>query len=587
MRVGWAMGVGLVACAPPSPGVAPQGPPALAALREAPGLAGSGALTSAPLPERDLPASGGPIAALPRRDESPIAAMAEEIRSATLDPDLGAALMDAWKDLPPSRRSQGLAGFTVDVLGGPMCESPRLVDTFEADGQTWVARWEVGAFLRLLGDPTPLVQTMTTACSAGLAAADGDIDAALAAGACTEIEVSSFFVGEDGAENACAACVRAAGEVGSCIDAGTCEDVAPARTWFADNDGNRVYHELMGMDLLGCAPDWTTSGYLLVDRDEGEIPRPFDTAHWAGYCVPVWSEASGGPSFACDTTHGKSVGEGVEALLWDLRAEDDDRADALPWHARTAFASRARIAGGPELRWNLVQVPGDGYVSLPLAEGGYGIDPYALKPGGTDRSDPDQTWAREWLATVAMKHSTTRDGITISIALSNACAAWDGPDAAGRYRCATPTAPPDPLVELRDLYDDETSSAEGPDGPWTPIGPLTLASAGRPDPDVPGGFVVHMAGSDTLADDGWDACRYPRSFVPDTRPISDTPWPGVDLVNHALTIDTYRFDKPENTDGIVAVLRTNQARGFCPADATGVGWRTIENLDQNSDPSGD
>lgn len=79
--------------------------------------------------------------------------------------------------------------------------------------------------------------------------------------------------------------------------------------------------------------------------------------------------------------------------------------------------------------------------------GGYGaawgLNPYELRPGGTDPTNIDDTEARDWLATLALKTSTTRDGVLIVTYSQNRCADWQGPFDDGSYFC-TATLPPEP-----------------------------------------------------------------------------------------------------------------------------------------------
>lgn len=560
----------------PAPHLVAQAPRALS-LR-------AGDLAAAHLPPP------GPRLGLPARDASPIAAMAESILGARLDEEPGAVLAERFADLPKIRREWGLAGFGIDVLAGPECESPRVVDDFRWEGDRYTGRYDAGSFLYLANDPEPTIVAMSDRCKDALRANGGDVDAATAGDdpACQDWERYDFF-GLDGTEatDPCRACVAVDGDYDRCVDAGQCEDETWGWTWLGTADGGREYWHTLSGYMLGCAPDWFVFVFLLVDDEgTGEVPVPFDHAGWGPFCLPYWDETAGGVLFTCiagdgDKHAGIAIGEGFNAPVYDLRAEGDDNPEIRPWHARWGLASRVLLDSGIELRWKQMTVPGDGYVSLPMEDGGYGINPYALRPGETDVSDPDNTWAREWYATLTVKHSTTRDGISISPALKNKCPSdrWDGPDAAGRYRCRSPDPTPLEPTSLLDLWDDGASFSYGGHDVWWPLAPVTLATNARPDADVPGGaFVTWVAGSDTEADPDWDACRYPHTFVPDLIELSDVAAPGEDLERHALTGETYRFDKPENTDDILLVVRTNEARGYCPADASGVGWRTVENL---------
>lgn len=581
----------LLACRPPE---APPDPLGLVARRgvfdhpvPAPGLKrlSSGVLSqrygdwAATLPD---PVPDG-AHALPRRSESPIAAMAgDDITGARFDPDIGARLMDLYDALPPLRKRLGIAGFTGDVQGSEICESPLIVDDFSYDGEDWTARYMGLSWINLLEDPKEWGWAITDACKAALADNGGDIDAAVASGACTDEERYTFF-GKEGEEDTdpCRQCIEVDGDWDRCEDAGVCESPKWAQFYLTGDDGGRDYWYVLHTTVLACAPDWTAETFVLVQPVDGDLPRPFDAVNWGYWCFPSYDESIGDAEFSCfegetGPRGGNALGEGFDTYVWDIRRQGETLDEGvLPWHGRSALASRVLLEDGGEIRWFQAIEGGDGSVSLGSEFGGYGIDPYALKPGGTDVADPTQTYAHEWWATVSMKHSTTRNGIVISPVFKNKCApeGWVGPDAEGRYKCVSPRPTPIPAQEFGDLWDDESSfTYTNEQGPWFPLGPATLATSGRPDLSIPGGLVAYMAGSDTIGDADWDACVYPDTFVPDVMPTSDLAFPLEAATARALTIETFRFDKPENTAGVIATVRTDEARGFCPAGPDGTGF---------------
>ena len=94
-----------------------------------------------------------------------------------------------------------------------------------------------------------------------------------------------------------------------------------------------------------------------------------------------------------------------------------------------------------------------------------------------------------------------------------------------------------------------------------PIPISTIGSTGLPDPEVPGGIVPLIAGSQRLAEPEWEDCVWPNSFVADIEPYPDTPW---DYEGPAsLEGDGYRFGKDPNLD-LRVVLNTTIPRHYCP-----------------------
>lgn len=190
--------------------------------------------------------------------------------------------------------------------------------------------------------------------------------------------------------------------------------------------------------------------------------------------------------------------------------------------------------------------------------GGWGIQPYDLRPDGTDPTDADDTWARDWVGAMAIKFSTTRDGIPISVANFNRCTEWETPAADGSSRCLSMDPPTYGWMnDVQNTWVDSSFTVAYP----FPV--TTLGSTGLPDPKIPGGVSALVAGTPTLADPDWDDCTWPDTFVPDRAPMEDTPadFGGV----ASMSGQTYRFGRDPDLD-LRVILNTNQARDFCPAE---------------------
>lgn len=143
-------------------------------------------------------------------------------------------------------------------------------------------------------------------------------------------------------------------------------------------------------------------------EDDGTLPRPWDEASWGHIPIPFWN----------------------------------DEADAIGWVADL----------------------GDEYYGY--IYDGLGLDPHALRPGETDDSDPDATFARDYLAADALKTATTINGILISSANHSHCLSWDGPDADGAYRCVE-SGPPDDWQDWLVTDANQVWILSGDRDPWS------------------------------------------------------------------------------------------------------------------------
>lgn len=546
-----------------------------------------------------------------------LAQIANPILDVQADPDLGAALDAYIDDLPKSRvDAWGLAAVPYDEqITNGLCEMPGLLTSVEEDDTSYDVSLQIGSYNLMVGEITQDTFALSDGCAAALDANGGDVDAATEAGDCSEEEQYVYFGGAGGSSD-CRTCV-AGDTVEDCIAAGECPSEAQGASW-VEEDGVPVWYDLMDGFILGCAPDWTVFVYLLGHTQaDGTMPPAFDHADWSYICVPFWDDATDAASFYCGSGDGgpelgDTLGEGVHGAIDHLWAEGGDQ-DVQPWHGRLFYASYATVKhSSNELKWFWDWNPGPGAVSAPVAEGadlngdgvhdlgdenwgfslgatgyGLGLNPYALRPDGTDPENPDDTYARDWVATEAIKGSTTRNGILIAVANHNRCDDWDPAlDPGGPERCAAVREPDAGWlndgnnVTANDTFDQSYSAAI-----------VTLASNGLPDPDVPGGWATWEAGSPALANPDWDACTWPHSFTPDEMVVSDVPdtYPGLDgYTGMSLSVMTWRFGKDEEDGSAAAaggaireVISTDIARGYCPADASGVGWRTFENLPED------
>lgn len=133
--------------------------------------------------------------------------------------------------------------------------------------------------------------------------------------------------------------------------------------------------------------------------------------------------------------------------------------------------------------------------------------------------------------------------------------AWDDLDGDGSFRCTRPEAPAGGwLGDLAHFRWD-------PDAGYRyPMPVVTLGSTGLPDPDIPGGVVVHVASTPILGDPDWEGCTWDDTFAPDRAVLPDTP---LDYTGAgSLTADTWRFGGHPEAD-LRLLLYTNRTRGYC------------------------
>jgi hypothetical protein len=495
----------------------------------------------------------------------------------------GEALEAALAELPARRVEQnGVAALTLDQLFGDtfhpgLCEDGILVDFVEFEGESWEMNLSVPTFMVYAGDIEPVMSSLTGSCQAAVADNGGDLAAAEGDG-CIEDDIEQFF--PDG--SACRACVEGnGGDFDACVASEECYEEAPSVVWFEEEEGT-VWYQLAQGYIFACAPDQSVLTYIAAKiGPEGELPAAFDHEAWSYLCIPYWDEEFGGVSFTCfagegGPEKGDAMLEGALGRVNYMRPEGDEgpglHSDLM------YYAHDITLTNGTQLNWFWGFSDGAGVFSMPGDEpdsngngvydiedenygfglGGWDINPLALRPDGVDPADVDDTQARDWLGAMAVKFSTTRDGVPISTYNHNRCAAWEGPFDDGTYRCSEMGLPTYGFQnDVQNTWVDSSFTQAYP----MPV--ATLLSTGLPDPKIPGGIVTLVAGSPALADPDWDDCTWPDSFVPDLAPMEDTP--GGYGGPASLWGHTWRFDKESELDFRFG-LNTDQARGFCPEE---------------------
>jgi hypothetical protein len=504
-------------------------------------------------------------------EPEPTAPYTNPIRFATVDQEGGQALREYMEQFSPSQVAEyGVSIVPGDVLwgtdeegAGGICDQPTVDFPFGVDGQPYEGRVWVQTYADFVGDVLEVYATVPARCRRGLKAAEGDVQRAIAAGDCADDDLLGHA--PEGSE--CLACIQEqAGDFDACVAQDRCPREAPDWVWVQEGatPEERGYYQMLTTSIWACAPDWTLNVFLLVTPPEGGgTPLSWDHEAWAYICMPVWDETTGQPEFFClpgqgGPKAGDTVGRGIWGVADYLRPERDG---GEAWAGRSVYVDRIELKSGVEVAWSLATVPGNGAVSLPeypedyqedpddveawgSAIGwGWGQNPRALRPDGQDR-------ARDFLAALAMKTATQINGVVVEYHNASRCAEEDWVDLGNDQSYCQQVGPP------REGWGaSPTAYRDG--GVWSALPMYTLASTGRPDPEVPGGFATYLAGSEWL--ERIDGCTYPNTFVPDLAPYPDDPADPAgasSLVGH-----TYRFGKDD--DGIVGVMAANRPRLFC------------------------
>lgn len=520
------------------------------------------------------------------RDTPPHLGLAEDttVLDDTMDPVHGAlsddpndaleAALDEARGLGRDPRNNGLAALTYRQLFGDgfnpgVCAPPVVETEVEHGGEDWEIELLLSRMALFVGTPEPQLSTIEDDCADAVEAAGGDLD--VAEDTCGDLAIEQFF--PEG--STCRACVQDnGGDVAACVEGGECPEEAP-RVVEMTGESGPAYWQTAEVDMLACAPDYTTRAVLLTRIDaDGGFPPAFDPVAWPTACVPTWSEALGGLDFSCFGSD-STVGQGAWGVIKAMHRRDEPSEEVHQF--RSAYTPRIELDGGEQIRWGMAFSNGEGLLVMPESypdvngDGvvdtndpftwlgspeGWGLQPYALRPDGTDPTNVDDTFARDYIAAYAIKTATTRTGILISAYDHNRCAddGWEGPFEDGSFRCVSPTAP------VAGYRNDGRQT-------WWDFGGLqlhavpaaTLGATGLPDPSIPGNIVPLIAGTALLASAGFDGCALPTTFVPDQMAYPDHPpdWSG-----GALWGDTWRFGAHPELD-LRFVINTNTARSWC------------------------
>lgn len=366
--------------------------------------------------------------------------------------------------------------------------------------------------------------------------------------------------------------VHRVGDIDACVDSGDCAERSPYVVATEGLAGSE-YWNVAAITMLACKPDYTTNALVVTHiAEDGSFPEAFDHDEWEAFCVPYWNEDLGGVDVFCAGTDGV-FGQGTWPGILGMHPKEGGEDQHL-W--RAAYTPRIELDTGDTIRWAWKYIDNDGIMSHPTeypdtnddgvvdtndfytgfgSPYGWGLQPYDLRPDGSDPDVVDDTYARDWIAAFAVKTATTRTGIPINIATHNRCSAWEGPFDDGTWRCTQLTAPDEG-------YLNDVSATWGNLYQIFSYPTATIASTGLADPDIPGGIVPLLAGSDRLALPDFDGCETAVTFTPDQAPFTENApdWttPG------AIQGDTWRFE--DRDLDLRAVLSTNVTRDWCDGE---------------------
>jgi hypothetical protein len=449
-----------------------------------------------------------------------------------------------------------------------ICQFPSIDLAFSEDGVDWEARLELEPYEDVVGPVQPIAMSLSDTCVEGVASAAGDVEAAADADACTDEEIQAFFP-DDGA---CRACVAdRGGDVGACQLDDTCASTA----WQVVKLGGSWY-ELAGAWVLTCAPDRVSPVYFAVAdiADDGTMPALFDHDAWGWTCFPF--NHGGEISAYCSTDSASynlpdTVGDGVFGRTTWLRQQGSED---TPHQGRVFYASSVALDLGLTVSRFLDDTAGIGIISLPVTysdysgdgvidghdwgswTGGWGMNPPTLRPDGSDPDRVDDTFARDFLAAVALKTATAIVGVPINPIDYSRCLSWEGPADDGTWTCTENDWPT--------LYYNNDTHVFYPTPTLDQVAALpmiTLGSTGEADPSLPGGFITTIAGTPALANPDWEGCSWPDEFLPDHMRAEDEPW---DFDTYpSLDVDAWNFAAHPDLD-LRLVLATSRPRDFCP-----------------------
>jgi len=556
---------------PDSPGL-PDADPRFEPI-ELPGRSGPPARSWRASEPRPISQSTTPDPRFPIDTHDPLGGRFAEL-DGTFVQSLGQDLVERVAELPEERRALGVSGLTLSELA-PLCEGPQIQTSFDEEGVPWEARIRLNPFQYFPGELAPDLHAISAPCVAALDAQP--LSEVLADGVCDDDAAHVFWPG-----SRCRDCLESGDGFTACLVADACVEEAPVRYPMAL--GNAYGPEDYGVVSTiapACAPDFVAPVKLLYRLDDA---RPvelaaYDFERWVAVCWQTWS--SGGEELVDScivggaSTYGDALGAGVIASVETLRPVGETR---QLHHNRLAYSPVVR-ADGIELRtkwltWDTlagVATPGAlsgfGYGLDPYsALQGWGFQPYELRPGGTDPLSPDDTFAREFVGGAALKTSTTIAGVQIFPFAANRCAedAWEAVSET-RSRCTRLELDNPDAYEPGAVLTDAASFAVGSgsrDAVLT-LPMTTLASTGLPDRTLPGGWIVDVKGSTTLANPDWDGCAWPQQFEPDLTVYDRRPGELGEV--SPLIGQTYRFGRePAGRDEVRIALNTTTRREFCP-----------------------
>lgn len=503
-----------------------------------------------------------------------------------LNMERGAALEERLAEEDPDDvEEDGINVLTLDEIFGDsfhtgLCENGEVTVDGEDEQGAWSATFDAATYFWFVGEPQADMVALSEACREALLASGGEVADAVDSG-CTRFDEGAFF--EEGSD--CRSCLEEeGGDLSTCEEDGACPEEAPIEYSVYEGE-DEIWYDGVNATMFACAPDWTIDVIVLAQvDDDGTLPQSFDHASWGYVCYPY--KAGRTIDYTCQSgyggpTIGDAMLEGVSARMIGVQYEGSDE---ILHKGRMVYAHGLTLEDGQQIDYFWGFTPsGAGVISMPqiipdsngngvtdlgdenfgFGLGGWGMNPHAMRPDGTDPSNLDHTYARDWLATYVLKFSTNINGIPIHIFNHNRCAegAWEGPFADGSYRCTQMNAPQGEWI--LDDVDNTWTDSTFTQAYAMPM--ATIASTGLPDASVPTGAVPHVAGSAALANPDWEGCTWPDAFVPDLAPMEDTP--GVFGERASLWGHTYRFGKDPDLD-LRSVLVTNRLRDFCPPE----GW---------------
>ncbi len=532
-----------------------------------------------------------PVLARPELPTSPWNPLLDQIGApmsgGRFDMSQGEDLMARLEEEDPDDvEEDGINVLTLDELFGDgfhsgLCRNGVVNLDGEDERGAWTATFDAATYFWFFGEPQAQMYPLTEECRAALLES-GSLPSRAVGEGCDVYDEAAFF--EEG--SACRDCLsEREGDLDACEDSGECATESPREYYVTGDDGEIEWFDGVDATMFACAPDWTIEVILLAQvADDGTLPDSFDHERWGYVCYPY--KAGRSIDYTCQSGYGgPSLGdallEGVSARMIGVQYEGSEE---VLHEGRMMYAHGLELEDGERVDYFWGFTPsGAGVISMPqiipdsndngvvdigdenfgFGLGGWGMNPHALRPDGTDPDNLDHTYARDWLATYVLKFSTAINGIPIHIFDHNRCAegAWEGPFQDGSYRCTQLDAP-----EGEWLLDDVNNTWS--DSTWTQAyaQPMaTIASTGLPDMNVPTGAVPQVAGSAALSNPLWEGCTWPDQFVPDLAPMEDTP--GIFGERASLWGHTWRFGKDPDMD-LRAVLVTNRQREFCPPE----GW---------------